>query len=42
MRRQPRFGKELLRRSVSGGANLPGNLCCAAKKTLYSNGFIVP
>jgi integration host factor subunit beta len=39
---RPRFGAELLRRSVDRGANLSGNLCRAAKKTLYSNGFIVP
>ncbi|HQU68522.1 MAG TPA: hypothetical protein PLI43_10015 [Albidovulum sp.] len=40
--RRRRFGAELLRRGVESGANMSGNHGRAAKKALYSNGFIVP
>jgi len=41
-RRRRRFGAELLRRGVESGSNMSGNHYRAAKKALYSNGFIVP
>ena len=37
-----RCGVSLLQGGTKTGADLPGNLCRAARKPLYSNGFIVP